>query len=202
MLEAVRRGLVPTAVYTLLHTHEEDLQGTVAHMQRTAVAKTAEQLTYRTHKYLQQAATLPSNRPSPPPQTPVLPTVRTCLTTYHPARLHTIHQAQHRQGMHEHHRHRTRTRRYARATSPHAPTPLSVHRYRQPPATACPVCVRQRLPRTALPCNPDHRVCLGAAHRLTHCPHCGDLNPPHHERPATPAAPPPRQPPQSLRATH
>ena len=59
VLEAVRRGLVPTAVYTLLRTHAEDPQATAAHMQRTAVAKTAEQLTYRTHKYLQHAATLP-----------------------------------------------------------------------------------------------------------------------------------------------
>ena len=59
VLEAVRRGLVPTAVYTLLRTHAEDPQATAAHMQRTAVAKMAEQLTYRTHKYLQHAATLP-----------------------------------------------------------------------------------------------------------------------------------------------
>ena len=59
VLEAVRRGLVPTAVYTLLRTHPEDSQATAAHMQRMAVAKTAEQLTYGTHKYLQQAATLP-----------------------------------------------------------------------------------------------------------------------------------------------
>ena len=59
VLEAVRRGLVPTAVYTLLRTHAEDPQPTAAHMQRTAVAKTAEQLTYRTHKYLQHAAALP-----------------------------------------------------------------------------------------------------------------------------------------------
>ena len=59
VLEAVRRGLVPTAVYTLLRTHAEDPQATAAHMQRTAVTKTAEQLTYRTHKYLQHAATLP-----------------------------------------------------------------------------------------------------------------------------------------------
>ena len=48
-----------TAVYTLLRTHTEDSQATAAHMQRTAVAKTAEQLTYRTHKWLQHAATLP-----------------------------------------------------------------------------------------------------------------------------------------------
>ena len=59
VLEAVRRGLVPTAIYSLLRTHAEDPQATAAHMQRTAVAKTAEQLTYRTHKYLQHAATLP-----------------------------------------------------------------------------------------------------------------------------------------------
>ena len=45
VLEAVRRGLVPTAVYTLLRTHAEEPQATAAHMQRTAVAKTAEQLT-------------------------------------------------------------------------------------------------------------------------------------------------------------
>ena len=59
VLEAVCRGLVPAAVYTLLRTHAEDPQATAAHMQRTAVAKTAEQLTYRNHKYLQHAATLP-----------------------------------------------------------------------------------------------------------------------------------------------
>ena len=59
VLEAVRRGLVFTAVYTLLRTHAEDPQATAAHMQRTAVAKTAEHLTFRTHKYLQHAATLP-----------------------------------------------------------------------------------------------------------------------------------------------
>ena len=58
-LEAVRRGLICTAVYTLLRTQAEDPQATAAHMQRTAVAKTAEQLTYRTHKYLQHPATLP-----------------------------------------------------------------------------------------------------------------------------------------------
>ena len=46
-------------------------------------------------------------------------------------------------------------------------------------------------PQRALPCNPDHWVCLGAAHCLTHCPHCGDLNPHHRERPAARAAPPP-----------
>ena len=57
--EAVRRGLVPAAVYTLLQTHADNPHATAAHMQRTAVAKTAEQLTYRTHKYLQHAATLP-----------------------------------------------------------------------------------------------------------------------------------------------
>ena len=59
VLEAVLRGLVPTAVYTLLRTQAEDPQATAAHMQRTAITKTAEQLTYRTHRYLQPAATLP-----------------------------------------------------------------------------------------------------------------------------------------------
>ena len=59
VLEAVRRGLVPTAVYTLLRTHADDPQATAAHMQRTAVAKTGEQLTYRTQEYPQHAASLP-----------------------------------------------------------------------------------------------------------------------------------------------
>ena len=59
VLEAVRRGLVSTAVYTLLRTHAQDPQATAGHMQRRAVAKTAKQLTYCTHNYLQHAATLP-----------------------------------------------------------------------------------------------------------------------------------------------
>ena len=59
VLEAVCRGLVPTAVYTLLRTHTDDAGATSAHMQRTAVAKTAEQLTYGNHKYLQHAAARP-----------------------------------------------------------------------------------------------------------------------------------------------
>ena len=59
VLKMICRGLVPTAVYTLLRTHAEDPQATAAHMQRTAIAKTAELFTYRTHKYLQHAATLP-----------------------------------------------------------------------------------------------------------------------------------------------
>ena len=59
MLEAVCRGLVPTAVYTLLRTHADDSQATGAHMQRTAVTKTATQLTYRTHVYIQHVVTLP-----------------------------------------------------------------------------------------------------------------------------------------------
>ena len=53
------QGLVPTAVYTLLRTHADDPMATAAHMQRAAVAKTAAQLTYRTHKGLQYATTLP-----------------------------------------------------------------------------------------------------------------------------------------------
>ena len=56
VLEAVRRGLVANAVYTLLRTHADDPQATAAHIQRTAVANTAEKITYRTHKYLQYAA--------------------------------------------------------------------------------------------------------------------------------------------------
>ena len=59
VLDAVRRGLVPAAVYTLLRTHAEDPQATAAHMKRTAIAKTAEQFTYRAHRYLQHAVTLP-----------------------------------------------------------------------------------------------------------------------------------------------
>ena len=50
VLEALRRGLVPTAAYTLLRAHAEVPEATATHMQRMAVAKTAEQLTYRTHK--------------------------------------------------------------------------------------------------------------------------------------------------------
>ena len=120
-----------------------------------------------------------------------------------PPRLHTIHQGQQQHGTHDHHRYRTHTHQHARATSSHSSTPPSVHRYRQPPASACPLCVRQRLTQTALPCNPDHWVCLGAAHRLTHCTHCGDINPHHRTRPAAPAAPPlPRQSPRLLQATH
>ena len=80
---------------------------------------------------------------------------------------------------------------HPRATSPHASTQPSVHSYRQPPATACPLCLRQRLPQTALPCNPDHWVCLGGAGCLTHCPHCRDRNSHHCTRPAARAAPPP-----------
>ena len=82
VLEAVCRGLVPTAVYTLLRAHAEDSQATAAHMQRTAVAKTAKQLT--PHPQIPAACIHPApNRPSPPPQTPVLRTVRTRPTTYH-----------------------------------------------------------------------------------------------------------------------
>ena len=46
-------------MYTLLRTHVDDPQATAAHMQRTAVTKTATHLTYRTYMYLQHAATLP-----------------------------------------------------------------------------------------------------------------------------------------------
>ena len=141
------------------------------------------------------------NQPSPPPQTPVPPTERTCPAFYQPAR-------------DPHHactpstRHNTGTARTsttdtahtpASMRAPQAPVPFtqpSVHRYRQPPATACSLCVRQRLPQIALPCNPDHWVCLGAAHRLTHCPHCGGLNPHHCARPAALAPPPPPPPPR------
>ena len=59
VLEAGSRGLVPTGVYTLLRTLAEDPQATAALMQRTDIAKLAKQLTYRTEKYPQHAATLP-----------------------------------------------------------------------------------------------------------------------------------------------
>ena len=55
VLEAVNRGLLPTAV----RTWADDLQATAAHMQLMAVIETATQLTYRTHRYLQHSATLP-----------------------------------------------------------------------------------------------------------------------------------------------
>ena len=180
-LEAVRRGLVPTAVYTLLRTHAEDPQATAAQKQWTAINKTAEQLTYSTHRYLQHAAT--------PPQTDQAHLLKL---------LHTIQRAQHWHGTQRHYRIDTYAQQHARAASPHPPTPPSLHRYHQRPATACPLCVRQRLPQTALPCNPDHWVCLGAAHCLTRCPHCGDLNPHHRERPAAPAASPPASHPSSF----
>ena len=60
VLEAVRRGLVPTAVYTLLRSHADDPEATKAHMQRMAVATTTN--TNATHllhpHYLQHAVTL------------------------------------------------------------------------------------------------------------------------------------------------
>ena len=114
------------------------------------------------HPQIPAACSHPApNRPSPTPEAPVPPSLRTCPTNIPPntgplARVHTIHQAEHRHGTHEHHRHRPHSHQHARATSLHSPTPPPVHRYGQPPATACPFCVRQRLPQTALPCNPDH----------------------------------------------
>ena len=65
VLEAVRRGLVPTAVYTVLRTNVDDPQATAAHMQRTAVVKMAAQLRYHSYRYLQHAATLPLADPAP-----------------------------------------------------------------------------------------------------------------------------------------
>ena len=160
-------------------------------MQRTAVAKTAEQLTYRT-------ANTCSMQPPYPKRTK--PTSSNSCSTNHenlphdippntgpPPRLHTIHRAQHRHSTNRHHGHRTHAHQHARPASPYSLTPPSVHRYRQMPTTACLLCVRQRLSQTALPCSPDHWVCLGAAHRLTQGPHCGDLNPNHRARPAAPA---------------
>ena len=141
VLGAVRRGLVPTAVYTLLRTHPEDAQATAARMQRTAVAKTAEQLTYRTRKYLPHAAPMPQNRPSPPPQTPVLPTMSTYPVTY---------------------QHRTPT------TPTHHPpsTTLARHtRAPQAPHTRPPACARRQPPSPHATVRPQ--VPLTASHRMS-----------------------------------
>ena len=136
----------------------------------------------------------PVQRPSPPPQTPILQTMKTYPVTY---------------------QHGTPT------TSTHRPpsTALAQHtRTPQAPHTLPPACARHQPPsphaavRPQVPPTASHRMsplrspaattdspalqprpwgCLGAAHHLTHCPHCGDLNPRHRERPAAPAAPPP-----------
>ena len=50
--EVVCRALVPTAVYTLLRSHADDPRASAAHMQRTAITKTATQLAYGNHRYL------------------------------------------------------------------------------------------------------------------------------------------------------
>ena len=159
--------------------------------------------TYVPHQHIPASSSHPTSSSNAPP----LLTVRPHSATYHetqdpPPSPRITQRAQHRHGTHEHDRHRTHTRQHGHTASSHAPTPPSFHRYRQSPATACPLSVRQRLPQTALPCSPNHWVCLGAAHCPTHSPGCGDLNPHHRAQPPTPAAPPPRQPPQLLWATH
>ena len=85
VLEAVRRGLVPTAVYTLLRTHAEDPQGHgSAHAKDRRCQDSG--AAHIPHPQLPAACSHPApNGPSPPLQTPVLPAVRTCPTTYHPA---------------------------------------------------------------------------------------------------------------------
>ena len=146
--------------------------------------------------------------PGAPPQTPVLPTVRTYPARYHPARdpAHACTPlTRHNTGMA-----RTSTTDTASTPAsmrarqaPRARTPPSVHRYRQPLATPCPLCVCQRLPQTALPCKTDHWVCLGAAHRLSHCPYWGGPPAPPPRAARSPSrTPPSRQPPQLLRANH
>ena len=57
---------------------------------------------------------------------------------------HTIRHTQHRCGTQEHNRHHRHACQHEHIASPHAPTPPSIHRYRQPPTTACPFCVRLR----------------------------------------------------------
>ena len=49
MLEAVRRGLIPTAVYNLLRTKLEDFQAMEAHMQHRAISNAATELMHRFH---------------------------------------------------------------------------------------------------------------------------------------------------------
>ena len=158
------------------------------------------------HPQIPAACSKPApNRPSPPPQARVLPTMRTYPMTYQHGTPTTP----------THHPTSTTLARHTRAPqAPHTRPPACARR--QPPSPHATVSPQvpptashrmpplrtPALPQTALPCNPDHWVCLGAAHRLTHCPHRGDLNPHHRERPAAPAAPPPRQPPQLLGATH
>ena len=200
VLEAVGRGLIPTAVYTLLRIHADDPKTTAAHMQRTAVVKTAEQLAYRPTNtcsmqppYPQQTRATSSNSCSINHETPPSDLPADAGPSPPPSP-RTIHHTRHQHSTQEHHRHRTHTQQHMHTTSPHAPMPPSVHRYRQPPATACPLCVRQRIPLTALPWNPNHWVCLGAAHPLTNCPHCRDPKPYHRAQFATTAAPPPPPP--------
>ena len=205
VLEAVHGELVPTAVYTLLCTHAEDPQATAAHMQRTAVAKTAEQLTYHTHKNLQHAATLPPNRPSPPPQTPVLPTMRTYPVTYQHGTPTTP----------THHPPSTTLARHTRAPqAPHTRPPACARH--QPPSPHS--TVRLQVPPTA-----SHRMSpLRTPAATTDGPALqpGPLGlpesraPPHPlprvrgpQRPPPraargPSRNPPRQPPQLLQATH
>ena len=90
-------------------------------------------------------------------------------------------------------------RQHAHTASPLAPTQPSFHRYRQPPANRCPLCVRKQVLLAALPCKPSHWVCLGAAHRLARCCHGGELNLHHRTQPATPAATPPASHPSFFR---
>ena len=83
VLEAVRRGLVPTAVYTLLRTHAEDPEGHGgAHAADGRCQDSG--AAHIPHPHLPAAcSTSAPNRPSPPPQSPVLPTMRTYPVTYH-----------------------------------------------------------------------------------------------------------------------
>ena len=84
VLEEARRGIFPTAVYTLVRTHVDDPEATAAHMQRMSVAQNGH-ATHVPHPEVPAACSNPTpRRTSPAPQTPVLPTVRPHPATYHP----------------------------------------------------------------------------------------------------------------------
>ena len=186
----VRRGPVRTAVYTLLRTDADSAHamdgrchnGRTTHVPHPEIPAACSH-PYPRHTRSTSSNSCSTNRETPPSDLPPDAGSRPSSRT--------INQARHRHGMHEQHRRRTHTHQHAHTTSPHDPTPPSLHRYCQLPATACPLCVCQRLQQTALPCNPHHWVCLGAAHRLIHCLHCGNLNSHHGTQPAAPPEPSP-----------
>ena len=127
VLEAVRRGLVPTAVYTLPGTHAEDPQATAAD------GRCQDRGAARTNTCSMQP---PRAKQTKPTSSNFCSTNRESLphnippSTGCPPCRHTIHQAEHQHGTHEHHTHHTHTRQHARATSPRPSTGTA---NRQPP---------------------------------------------------------------------